>query len=140
MASGIVWTRPPISLNPAITAYGDKVKQAVVKVALFIGAKMESSAKANAPWTDRTANARQGLFYAVDGGGASEASGSQRLAGQESDTVSVAKDVVALYLSHSMNYGVFLELCNAGKYAIIMKTMESHYNELLQMLKEIFRR
>ena len=138
--SGIVWSRPPISLNPAIAAYGDKVRQAVVQVALFIGAKMESSAKAGAPWTDRTANARQGLFYAVDGGGQSEVSGSQRLAGQESATVSAAKDVVALYLSHSMNYGVYLELAMAGRYRVIMPTMEAHYNELLQMLKEIFRR
>jgi len=137
--AGIVWTRPPSALNPAIAAYGDKVRGAVVQVALYIGANMERSAQAHAPWTDRTGNARQGLFYAVDGAGISEASGSQNLAGQESAAVSAAKDVVALYLSHSMSYGVFLELCNAGKYAIIMKTMEAHYNELVGMLRAIFR-
>ena len=138
--SGVVWTKPPTSLNPAIAAYGDKVRAAVVAVAQFIGARMETYAKANAPWTDRTANARQGLFYAVDGGGQSEISGSQRLAGQESDTVSAAKDIVALYLSHSMTYGLYLETAMAGRYRVIMPVMESHYQELVQMLKEIFRR
>ena len=138
MASGIVWTKPPTALNPAIAAYGGKVRAAVVAVCQFIGPIMERSAKANAPWTDRTGNARQGLFYAVNSEGGGKASESARLEGQESGTVSVAKNIVALYLSHSMTYGKWLELCNAGKYAIIMKTMEAHYNELMGMLKRIF--
>jgi len=139
MASGIVWRKPPSALNPAIAAYGNKVKAAVVAVAQFIGARMENYAKANAPWTDRTANARQGLFYAVDAEGGGEVSGSANLGGQESEAISAAKDVVALYLSHSMTYGRFLELSNAGRYRVIMPTMEAHYNELVQMLKGIFK-
>ena len=139
MASGIVWTKPPTDLNPAIVTYGNKVKAAVTAVALFIGAKMEASAKANAPWTDRTANARQGLFYAVDAEGGGEVSGSANLGGQESEAISVAKDVVGLYLSHSMSYGKFLELAHAGAYRIVMPTCESHYPELMQMLKAIFK-
>jgi len=137
--NGIVWKKPPTALNPAIRQYGDKIKQAVVAVALFIGARMEAYAKANAPWTDRTANARQGLFYAVGSEAGDEVSGSANLSGQESEAISVGKDIVALYLSGSMSYQVFLELCNAGKYAIIMKTMEAHYNELMQMLRGIFK-
>ena len=137
--SGIVWTKPPSALNPAIVMYGNKVKAAVVAVAQFIGAKMESYAKANAPWTDRTANARQGLFYAVDAEGGGEVSGSANLGGQESEAIGVAKDVVGLYVSHSMTYGKYLELCNAGKYAVVMRTMEAHYGELMQMLKAIFK-
>jgi len=136
---GIVWTRPPSALNPAIAAYGDKVTAAVIAVAQFIGAKAESYAKANAPWTDRTANARQGLFYAVDSESGGEVSGSANLGGQESEAIRVGKGVVALYLSHSMSYGKWLELCNAGKYRIIMPTMEAHYNELMQMLRGIFK-
>jgi len=137
--SGIVWTKPPSALNPAIVMYGNKVKAAVVAVAQFIGAKTESYAKANAPWTDRTANARQGLFYAVDAEGGGEVSGSANLGGQESEAIGVAKDVVGLYVSHSMTYGKYLELCNAGKYAVVMRTMEAHYGELMQMLKAKFK-
>ena len=139
MASGIVWRKSPSSLNPAIAAYGNKVKAAVVAVAQFIGARMENYAKANAPWTDRTANARQGLFYAVDSEAGGEVSGSANLSGQESEAISVGKDIVALYLSHSMTYGKWLELAHAGRYKIIMPTMEAHYNELMQMLKGIFK-
>jgi len=137
--SGVFWTKPPSALNPAIVMYGKKVRAAVVAVAKFIGAKAESYAKANAPWTDRTANARQGLFYAVDSESGGEVSGSARLSSQESEAISAAKDVVGLYLSHSMSYGKWLELCNAGKYRIIMPTMEAHYNELMQMLRGIFK-
>ena len=131
--------KPPTALNPAIVAYGNKVKAAVVAVAQFIGARMENYAKANAPWTDRTANARQGLFYAVDSAAGGEVSGSANLGGQESEAISAAKDIVTLYLSHSMTYGKWLELCNAGEYAIILKTMEAHYGELKQMLDNIFK-
>ncbi len=139
MPSGIVWTKPPTALNPAIAAYGDKVKAAVVAVAQFIGAKMEHYAKGNVPWQDRTGHARQGLFYAVDSDAGGEVSGSASLGGQESGVISASKDIVALYLSHSMTYGVFLELANAGRYKIIMPTMESHYEELMQMLRGILR-
>jgi len=137
--TGLVWTKPPTALNPAIVAYGNKVRAAVVAVAQFIGAEMESSAKVNAPWTDGTAHARQGLFYAVDSDFGGEVSESANLGGQESEAISAAKDVVALYLSHSMTYGLYLELSNAGRYRIIMPTMENHYNELMQMLKGIFK-
>jgi hypothetical protein len=80
---------------------------------------MQNDAKQNAPWTDRTGNARAGLF------GTAEAD--------------FARKVVVLYLSHgaTLNYGVFLELAHGGKYAIIMRTMQSHYNELMQMLHDV---
>ena len=137
--SGIVWTKPPSALNPAIVMYGNKVRAAVVAVALLIGAKMEAYAKANAPWTDRTANARQGLFYAVDSDEGGEVSGSANLGGQDSGAVSVAKDIVALYLSHSMSYGLYLEVAMAGRWRVVLPTMEAHYQELKQMLDGIFK-
>jgi len=141
--SGIVWTKPPSALNPAIVMYGNKVRAAVVMVESKIGANMETYAKDNVPWTDRTAHARQGLFYAVDSEREIKLSESpewkELLPTQEQAAISVAKDVVALYLSHSMTYGKWLELCNAGKYSVIMRTMEAHYGELMQMLKAIFK-
>ena len=139
MASGIVWIRPPTALNPAIDTYGKKIKAAVVGVALTIGQEMERYAKDNAPWTDRTANAMQTLFYAVLSEDMAVVSGSQKLTDQESVAISAAKDIVALYLSHSMTYGVFLEVCNAGKYKIIMPTMEAFYDKLVQRLRALFR-
>lgn len=117
---GIVWKTPPDQLARAIEQYGDKVLHAVAAVAQFVATKMQNAAKQNAPWTDRTGNARSGLF------GTSEAE--------------FAKHVVTIYLSHGVliDYGVNLELNNGGRYAIIMRTMEAHLPEVKRMLDGIF--
>lgn len=65
--------------------------------------EVEAYAKFNAPWTDQTGMAREGLFTQVyeDGG-----------------------DIV-LELAHSVDYGIWLELKNDGEYAIILPTLEA---------------
>jgi hypothetical protein len=124
---GVRWIRPPEELARAIERYGDRVLQAVAAVAQYTATAMQNDAKANAPWTDRTGNARTGLF------GTSEAD--------------FAGHVVTIYLSHgaTIDYGVFLELGGgsdgspgSGRYAIIMRTMQNHYEPLMQMLREAF--
>ena len=112
---GIVWDVPPSHLADGLTAYEKKVKAAIVALVEYFEPILESYAKSNAPWTDRTANARQSLFTVHE----------------------VASDMVTLYLSHGMEYGVFLEVCNAGKYAIIMKTLQAHYSDIKAALDRL---
>jgi len=123
--SGIRWRTPPSELARSLEQYGDKVLTAVGAVAQYIATQMQDSAKANAPWEDRTGNARSGLF------GTSE--------------VDYANKIVTIYLSHSasLDYGIWLELCGenglgAGKYAIVMQTMQAHYEPLMALLREVF--
>ena len=118
--AGIRWSTPPSELATAIERYGDRVLTAVAAVAQRVASEMQNQAQADAPWTDRTGNARTGIF------GTSEADFGAR--------------VVTIYLSHgaTIDYGLWLELANSGKYAVIMRTMESHYESLMQMLREIF--
>jgi hypothetical protein len=115
---GIRWRTPPSELAKSLDAYGDKVLTAVAAVAQYVATAMQNDAKANAPWTDRTANARTGLF------GTSEAD--------------FAQHIVTIYLSHSatLDYGIWLELVAEGKNAIIMQTMQGHYDQLMQLLRE----
>lgn len=117
----IVWRTPPDALARAIEQYGERVLIAVAAVAGQLATKMEGAAKRDAPWTDRTGNARSGLF------GTSEAN--------------IAQQLVVIYLSHGpvIDYGVFLELAHGGRYAVVMRTIESHLPELHAMLNEIFR-
>lgn len=101
--------------SPAVTFSGvDKLAQAIgqhdktVKRAIayrFQKAKPESEdyAKANAPWTDRTGNARAGLHATVS----SEESG----------------NIFELLMAGSVFYQVFLETRWNGKYAILMPTI-----------------
>jgi hypothetical protein len=118
--AGIRWSTPPSELATAIERYGDRVLQAVAAVAQYVATQMQNQAKADAPWTDRTGNARTGLF------GTSEAD--------------FGAKVVTIYLSHgaTISYGVWLELAASGKWGVIMRTMESHYEPLMQMLREAF--
>lgn len=115
---GIVWTTPPEQLARNITAYGDKVLTAVYAVAEYCAQAIQDDAKQNAPWQDRTSNARKMLQGEVD---------------------KLAEDVIAIYLIHGMDYGKWLELCNGGKYKIVMPTLEAHYNRVMTMLRSVLR-
>lgn len=118
--AGIRWSTPPSVLADAIDRYGDRVLTTVAAIAQYVATEMQNDAKANAAWTDRTSNARTGLF------GTSEAD--------------FAQHVVTIYLSHgaTIDYGRWLELRASGRYAIIMRTMQAHYEPLMQMLREAF--
>lgn len=61
----------------------------------------ESMAKANAPWTDRTSLARNSINSTVERGDESARG----------------------YLAIGAEYGVYLELANAGKHRIILPTL-----------------
>lgn len=121
MQTGIHWVTPPSALATAIERYGDKVITAVLAAAGFIASAMEADAKATAPWTDRTGNARSGLF------GTAEREAAQKL--------------VVIYLSHgpTIEYGKWLELSHGGTFSVIEKTIQRHLPELKSMLDGIFR-
>lgn len=63
----------------------------------------ENSAKMNAPWTDRTGNARN----SITGSGPE-----------------IKQDIITTALCIGVYYGVFLELCHNGKYRIVWPTLE----------------
>jgi len=113
------WVIKPEKMAGAINAYGDKVLVATKSVAEYIAVKMQNEARQNAPWEDRTGNARGGLFAIVE---------------------EAAKAIVEIYLSHghTIFYGVFLELDHGGKYAIILPTIEANLPDLKQMLDNLF--
>lgn len=66
-----------------------KLGRAVYATVRFHDAGAEAWMKHNAPWKDRTTNARNGLF---------------------AKGVKISKNVAALVLAHSVSYGIYLEL------------------------------
>jgi hypothetical protein len=36
-----------------------------------------------------------------------------------------------------MHYGIFLELANEGRFAVILRTLEAHYGPLIAALKRL---
>lgn len=115
MASGIVWQRPPRVLIDGLTNYERRLFAALDALALYWTGPLEESAKANAPWTDRTGNARQTLFSVRE----------------------AEREVVRIWLSHGMEYGKWLELCNAGTYAVVMKTLQAHYPQIMSSVQRL---
>ncbi len=90
------------TLTPGITALALTLEADVNRALLEIATEMEAYAKQNAPWGDRTTNARQGL-------------------------VTFVEDAIAggtITLAHTVYYGVYLELHFNGRFAIIMPTIE----------------
>ena len=123
MRSGAVtirWIKTPASLQVAFRKYGQRVIVAVQAVAQYIAVKAQNEMRTNAPWTDRTGNARSGLFSFV-----------QR----------AASDIVSIFLSHgsAVYYGIYLETNYSGKYAIIIPTIQRLLPEINKMLRGIFK-
>ena len=77
----------------------------------------EGDMKTHAPWTDRTGNARNGLFAGV----------------------MVGHDEFRLFLSHGVDYGVFLELAHGGNYAIVRPTADAYKERLRDAVLEWWR-
>lgn len=85
-----------------IAGYDQKAKRAIALRVNLAVPQSVTYAKKNAPWTDRTGNARSGLHASA----------------------SAEDNVFSLLLAHSVYYGLFLETRWNGKYAIIMPTLQ----------------
>lgn len=97
--------------------YYQTTLEALHAIGQYYAPIVESYAKQNAKWTDRTGNARQGLQGLVE---------------------DLSETTVALYLKHGVEYGTALELAHQGRYAIVLPTLEAHYGDIDQTIQGIF--
>lgn len=97
--------------------YQRQVEHTPYRIAQYFAPQLETYAKENANWVDRTGNARQAL-YAV--------------------AVNVAPGTAIIYLVHGMEYGVFLELKYQGRYAIIARTLAYFHPKIRTFLRGLF--
>lgn len=88
-------------LQKGLQEMNDKVEQAIRAFAETGASKLEGYARENAKWQNRTGHARQ------------------RLRGY----VSKVEKGYKIYLAHGVDYGVWLELANEKKYAIIPQSI-----------------
>lgn len=93
---------------PILRLNADGLGEAVQDALLTEAANMEQYAQDNAPWTDRTGEARAGLTAEVD---------------HDRGNVYVS-------LFHTVEYGQWLEVIQNGQFAIIMPTLEQFANEV----------
>lgn len=89
-------------MEAKLNQVGPNVKRGMVAAANYVAPLAEAHMKQTAPWTDRSGDARNGLKAKVV----------------------VAPNLVAIVLYHSVPYGVWLEIKNGGKYAVIDPTIQ----------------
>lgn len=85
------------SMSGNLQTLGIRNKARMVATAKYTAPKIQAWMRTNASWTDRTSNARNGLFTSVQ----------------------ISENKVDIVLYHSVPYGVWLEVRWSGRYAII---------------------
>lgn len=96
-----------------------KLKVALLLDSKNVASQMEAWAKTNAPWEDQTGDARKLMKAHVKWEG---------------------PNLLSIKMSHHVNYGVYLELCNEGKYAVLEKAINEFVPEFQEGWKDILSR
>lgn len=109
------WSIPPTVLGKAVGTYPERVLAAVFDLAQVFAARIEAYGKRNARWVDRTGNARQGLTARA---------------------FKTATAVIIVFFG-TVSYQIWLELANAGRFAIILESLQAHYSEYFGAIKAL---
>lgn len=95
--------------------YEEEVDRALRFIMDYHAAEGQARMKTNAPWTDRTSAARNGLFTVTEH----------------------SKGHYTIIFSHSVNYGIWLEVKFSGRDAVIMPTVLSVGQDLMKNLRKL---
>lgn len=93
----------------------DRLKTQLETLGPATGQKIQEFAQDNAPWTDRTGDARKGLKYHSD----------------------IDENGLVISIYHQVEYGIYLEQCNNEKYAILKNAREAVLPEFLDAVKRL---
>lgn len=107
------------SLDRNLARFDTRARTAIRATMELQARRSETWMRTNAPWTDRTTNARNGLFATV----------------QDSEF-----DAWLLVVSHGVDYGIWLEVIESGKYAIVRPGWLRANRELMKLLAKVFDR
>lgn len=95
---------------------GPRIDRAVTAAVEYQATRSESWMRQNAKWTDRTANARNGLTA----------------------NPRHTKNQHVIILSHSVPYGIWLEVRWSGKYGVIPEAVRVGGAELMRLFTKLF--
>lgn len=113
MSEEITWDSS--ALEQGVKRYKETLVQALLKLALYWSPQIETEAKASKPWVDRTGNAASGLRGRAER----------------------VDDNVYIYLFHTLDYGKWLEIRWAGRWAIIMPTLEKYHTPIMESVRKL---
>jgi hypothetical protein len=107
------------SLRRNLEKLGPETDGKIHAVVSYQATKAESHMRTTAPWTDRTGNARSGLTAIAEWNPGES-------------------HIIRLF--HRVTYGIWLEVRWAGKYAVILPTVQRFGPDTMRMLQGLFSR
>ena len=105
----------PVDIGKAAIKYGRDINRAAFVIAQMAAVSGEGRMRVGARWDVRTGHARGGLI------GVAQVEGKK----------------IVIYFIHSVEYGVFLELTRAGRFAIVWPTTLLISGEVGRSLKRM---
>lgn len=113
---GFRWIVAPTDVFPQMAQkYTQAIFQSGRRIAHEQAAEMQAYARSNAPWQDRTGAARAGLTATVEETG----------------------PIGTIVLSHGVDYGIWLEVANGGRFAIIAPTIDVFGPKVMRSLQNM---
>lgn len=116
MAGGMKWEDR--ALVDQLRTFNARADRAITAAISYHANRAVGYARSNAPWTDRTTNARNGLF-----------------ARAERD-----RPVYRIVIGHSVPYGLWLEVRWSGRYAILRPTVDHEGPEVMKTVGMLYDR
>lgn len=113
---GVQWSDR--QLVDQLRTFDARMDRAITAAMAYHATRAIEYARQNAPWTDRTTNARNGLFTRA-----------------ERD-----RPVYRIIVAHSVPYGVWLEVRWNGKYQILRPTVDHEGPELMKTVSALYGR
>lgn len=94
----------------------ERLKTGIDTMGNTVGRNMQSYARANKPWTNRTYSARNGLEYKAEW---------------------VSDTLYDISVFHTVDYGIWLELAHGEKYAILQEARDSQIQTFKSMIQAL---
>ena len=116
-----------IQLQANVAELTPKINKTLTLTTDFAAGRGMDVMKRKAPWTDRTGNARTGLVAVAEHSGAATMTGGATGFSQHKIT-----------MAHGVDYGIWLEVANLGKFQIIMPVLVATAQELMKALQDMF--
>jgi hypothetical protein len=107
----ITWEGP---LPGNVRNLGGRLNSAIGLYMHYQAPKVQDYMRGNAKWTDRTGNARGGLFAKYD---------------------NLSEGTFGITLYHTMPYGIWLEVKHSGQYAIIFPTVSHEGQRIFEGIR-----
>lgn len=113
--AGIRWETPPAQMFAQVGAMGAANAETIaVRVAERNADEIRAWMRENAPWTDRTGEARAGL---------------------DTEVIHVIARAVFIVLYHRVSYGIYLEFARAARYRILAPALDYFVPRIIAQLQ-----